>query len=98
MLRSVKPAEPSRAICVAVPESVPPDGLLPRARVMVVSGAVARLPKRSRTATLSGGAMAAPAVLLDGWATNSSAAGAAALMANGALVADSSPVAVAAKV
>ena len=61
-----KLASPLAAATVAVPESVPPPGLLPIATVMLADELVTVLPNESSTATCTAGEIAAPAVVLVG--------------------------------
>src|SRR3954470_15828683 len=67
MDRLEKVATPLAAATVAVPESVPPPGLLPMATVMLAVELGTRLPNASCTATCTAGLIAAPAIALDGW-------------------------------
>src|SRR6185369_9804366 len=75
-------ATPPTADTVAVPDSVPPPGLVPMATVMLAVELVTVLPNVSCTATCTAGAMATPAVALVGWTMNASLEAAAGLMLN----------------
>src|SRR5207249_6679419 len=88
MLRSAKVATTATAATVVVPERVAPLVPVPAAIVSVTSPAklVAACPEASRTVTWTAGLMVTPAVVLPGWALNTSAAASAAVMWNDALV------------
>src|SRR5207249_1562914 len=85
------------AATVVVPERVAP--LVPVQAVIVSVTSPAKLvavcPEASRTVTWTAGLMVTPAVVLPGWAVNTSAEASAAVMSNGALVAAVRPGAVA---
>src|SRR2546426_6641294 len=51
MVRPEKLAMPATAVCVAVPDSVPPPALFPMASVTFAANPVAVLPKLSRAVT-----------------------------------------------
>src|SRR2546425_10022127 len=93
MLRSARVATPATAATVVVPESVAPLVPVPAVIVSVTAPAkpVAVWPEASRTVTWTGGLMVTPAVVLPGWAVNTSADASAAVMSNEALVAPVSP-------
>src|SRR4051812_36753437 len=82
MERFEKLATPLTAATLVVPDSVPPPGLAPMASATVAVELVAVLPNASCTVTCTDGAMATPAVAVDGWTENASLAGAAWLMLN----------------
>src|SRR5207247_7007609 len=98
--RVEKVAAPATAVTVVVPERVAPLVPVPAVIVSVTSPAklVAVCPEASRTVTWTAGLMVTPAVVLPGWAVNTSAEASAAVMSNGALVAAVRPGAVADKV
>src|SRR5207237_1144192 len=73
---------------VAVPDSVPPPGLVPIATVRSEERRVGEVRKVSCTVTCTEGAMFAPAVALVGWVVKASFDAAAALMLNPAEVAE----------
>src|SRR6185295_13904711 len=75
-------ATPALAATVAVPDSVPPPGLVPIATVMLAPEVVTVLPNASCTATCTDGLIATPAVVLDGCAVKASLLAAAGLMLN----------------
>src|SRR3954468_8048841 len=78
-------ATPPTADTVAVPESVPPPGLVPIATVTLALELVTVLLNASCTVTCTAGAMAAPAVAFDGWTVKASLLAAAGLMLNAEL-------------
>src|SRR4051812_45795538 len=82
MERFEKLATPLTAATLVVPDSVPPPGLALMASATVAVELVAVLPNASCTITCTAGAMATPAVALDGWTENATFAGAAWLMVN----------------
>src|SRR5439155_6238184 len=61
MVRPEKVAMPATAVCVAVPDSVPPPALFPMASVTFAANPVAVLPKLSRAVTWIAGVIAEPA-------------------------------------
>src|SRR5437588_515740 len=75
-------ATPFTAATVVVPDSVPPPGLVPIARVMLAAELVSVLPKVSCTATSPARAAAPPAVAFVGWTVKASLEAAAGLMLN----------------
>src|SRR5690348_13008054 len=85
-------ATPLTAATVAVPDSVPPPGLLPSATVTFPVKLVTVLPRLSCVVTCTDGVIAAPATTLDGCTVKTSLLAAAALMLNAALVGALSPV------
>src|SRR3954468_16504513 len=82
MDRLEKVATPPTADTVAVPESVPPPGLVPMATVMFAVELVTVLPNVSCTVTCTDGEMAAPAVAFAGWTLKASLLAAAGVMLN----------------
>src|SRR5512138_2526037 len=80
-------ATPFTAGTVVVPESVPPPGLVPIATVMLAVELVTVLVNASCTVTCTAGAIATPAVALDGWNVKASLEAAAGVMLNAAEVA-----------
>src|SRR5688572_8545360 len=91
MERVENDARPATADTVAVPDSVPPPGLVPIATVMLAVELVTVLLNWSCTVTRTpaGGAMATPATVFVGWTVNASLVAAAWLMLNAA---DAAPV------
>src|SRR5436853_7308036 len=87
MERFEKVATPLTAATLVVPDSVPPPGLAPMASATVAVELVAVLPNASCTVTCTDGAIATPAVALDGWTENASLADAAGQMLKAAEVA-----------
>src|SRR6266567_4038801 len=87
MVRPEKLATPPTAVWVGVPDSAPPPGLLPMARVTFAANPVAVFPKLSRAVTWIAGVIAAPAGVLEGWPVKTRRLAAAAEIANGLLVA-----------
>src|SRR4051812_30820218 len=75
-------ATPLAAATVAVPDSVPPPGLVPMATVTLAVELVTVLLNASCTVTCTAGAMAAPATAFAGWTVNASLVAAAGLMVN----------------
>src|SRR5437867_2602919 len=98
MLRVENVATPAAATTVAVPDRVPPPGLVPRATVTLPVNWVAVFPWASCAVTRTAGAMATPAVALLGCTLNTSCAAAPTVTLNAVLVAGVTPVAVAASV
>src|ERR1043165_7737894 len=80
-------ATPLTAATVAVPDSVPPPGLVPMATVMFAVELVTVFPNASCTVTRTAGLSATPAVALGGWTEKASRFAAAGLMVNPAEVA-----------
>src|SRR6266566_4287553 len=72
MLRVENVATPATAVAVAVPDRVPPLGLLPIAAVTLPVNPVAVLPCASCTVTCTAGVIVAPAVVLVGCTVNTS--------------------------
>src|SRR5256886_17565142 len=70
MLRVENVATPATAATVAVPDRVPPPGLVPSAAVTLPLNPVAVLPSASRAVTCTAGAIVAPAVALFGCTLN----------------------------
>src|ERR1051325_1187818 len=87
MDRLEKVATPPDAATVAVPESTPPEGLVPMARVTLSVAVVTRFPCASWMDTCTAGVIAAPAVVLLGCTENASFAAAPAAMLNALLAA-----------
>ena len=87
MVSPEKLAIPVTAVWVAVPDSVPPPGLLPMARVTLAANPVAVLPKLSRAVTRIAGVIAAPAGVVLGWPVKTSRFAAAGEIVNELLVA-----------
>src|SRR5438874_1463501 len=98
MLRVENVATPATAATVAVPDRVPPPGLVPSAAVTLPLNPVAVLPSASKAVTCTAGAIVTPAVVLVGCTLNTSPPAAPAATLNPTLVAGPSPVAVAASV
>src|SRR5512132_1554571 len=90
MERLEKLATPLTAATVAVPDSVPPPGLVPMATVMLAVELVTVLLNGSCTVTCTAGAMDAPASAFVGWTVNATLEGAAWLMLNADEVAPAS--------
>src|SRR4051812_41228641 len=80
-------ATPDDAATVAVPDSVPPPGLMPIATVILADELVTVLPNASCTVTCTAGEMLTPAVALVGCTAKASRFAAAGLMLNPAEVA-----------
>src|SRR4051794_9581319 len=80
MDRLEKVATPLAADTVAVPDSVPPPGLVPIATVMLAVELVTVLLNASCTATCTAGEIDAPAIALPGCTLKASLAAAAGLM------------------
>jgi hypothetical protein len=70
MLRLLKLATPETAFFVSVPLKTPPPGLLPMATVIEAVDAVTVLPKLSRTVTVGGPGIVAPAPAAPGCVVN----------------------------
>src|SRR5256885_4148381 len=87
IVRPEKLARRPAAVWVGVPDSAPPPGLLPMARVTFAANPVAVLPKLSRAVTWIAGVIAAPAGVLPGWPVKTRRLAAAGEIANGLLVA-----------
>src|SRR5207247_2340231 len=98
MLRVEHVATPATAATVAVPDRVPPPGLVPSAAVTLPLNWGAVFPWASCAVTWTAGAMAAPAAALLGWTLNTSCVGVPTAMLNAVLVVGVTPVAVAASV
>src|SRR2546423_6719977 len=73
MLSPENVATPPLAATVAVPDSVPPPGLVPIATVMFPVNPVAVLPLPSCAVSWTAGVIVAPATVLVGWTLNTSA-------------------------
>src|SRR5438477_3829706 len=82
MDRLEKVATPLTAAAVAVPDSVPPPGLVPIATVTLAVELVTVLLNASCTVTCTGGAIATPATAFVGWTVKASLAAAAGLVLN----------------
>src|SRR5437868_4308186 len=80
-------APPPTAGTVAVPDSVPPPGVAPLARVMHAAAVSAGFPNASSPPSSARGEMDAPAVAFAGWTVKASLEAAAGLMVNAAEVA-----------
>src|SRR5689334_4057157 len=91
MERLEKLATPALAFAVAVPDSVPPPGLVPMATVMLADELVTVLPNESCTATCTAGEIAAPAMALLGCTVKARREAAAGVMLNADEVAPVSP-------
>src|SRR3954467_4663918 len=87
MDRLEKVATPLTADTVAVPDSVPPPGLVPIATVTLAVELVTVFPNVSCTATCTAGEMFAPAIAFAGWTEKASLDAAAGVMLNPAEVA-----------
>ena len=72
MLRPLNVATPAEAVRTFVPASVPPPGLASNATVTLVVAVPTRLPNASKTSICMAGAIAAPAVVVDGSTKNDS--------------------------
>src|SRR3954462_8267548 len=88
MDRLEKVATPATAATVAVPDSVPPPGLVPMATVMFAVELVTVLLNVSCTVTCTAGAMDTPATAFAGWTVKASLVAAAGVMLNAAEVAE----------
>src|SRR3954466_13127639 len=82
MDRLEKEARPPDAATVAVPDRVPPPGLVPIATVTLAVELVTVFPNASCTVTCTAGAIATPAVALVGWTVKATLVAAAGLMLN----------------
>jgi hypothetical protein len=98
MLRPANVATPFTAATVAVPESVPPPGLVPRATVMFAAKVGSVFPSASCAATCTAGVIEAPATVLVGCTAKARCVAAPAAIVNGVLVAPLTPVAAAVSV
>src|SRR5690348_5060211 len=98
MLKPGNVATPPAAATVVVPDSAPPPGFVPSATVTFAVNCVAVFPCASCAVTCTAGVMGAPAVVLDGWALNTSCVAAPGVTLNGVLVPVVRPVAAAARV
>src|SRR5438034_1193882 len=87
MERSPRVATPLTADTVVLPESVPPDGLLPSATVTGPVKVGTALPSASCAATFTAGAIWWPAVVVAGGTVNTRWVAAPGVTSNGALVA-----------
>src|SRR3954453_17014691 len=90
MERVEKVATPPTADTVAVPDSVPPPGLVPIATVTLAVELVTVLLNASCTVTCTAGEIDAPAVALVGWVVTASLDAAAGVMLNAEEVAPAS--------
>src|SRR2546428_12765733 len=95
MLRVENVATPATAATVAVPDRVPPPGLVPSAAVTLPLNPVAVLPSASRAVTCTAGAIVTPAVVLVGCTLNTNWLAVPAATLNAALAPELSPVAAA---
>src|SRR4051794_33253721 len=77
-------ATPAAAATVAVPDSVPPPGLVPIAMVMLAAERETVVLNKSCTVTCTAGAIATPATSSDGWTVKAHFGAAGGLMLNGA--------------
>ena len=77
---------PATAVCVAVPDSVPPPALFPMASVTFAANPVAVLPKLSRAVTWIAGVIAEPAGEVLGCPVKTSRFATAGEIVNGLLV------------
>src|SRR5437762_1626013 len=91
-------ATPLTADTVAVPDSVPPPGLVPMATVTLALEPVTVLPNASCTTTCTAGAIATPATALLGCTENASLEAAAGVMLNPVEVAPVRPAELATRV
>src|SRR6266516_2460821 len=87
MERTPRVATPLTADTVVLPESVPPDGLLPSATVTVPVKLGTAFPTASCAATWTAGVSVAPAVVFAGGTVNTRWVAAPGVTSNGALVA-----------
>src|SRR5271169_1730688 len=87
MLRVENVATPFTAGTDTVPPSVPPDGFVPMATVIVFVAAGTTLPRESSTLTVTAGEIELPAVTLVGCTENTSLFGFPAVTLKGELVA-----------
>ena len=85
MLRLANVATPFTALTGALPDSVPPDGFVPIATVILPVNEVAVFPAASYAVTLTAGMIAAPACALLGWTVNASRVPAPGEIVNGVL-------------
>src|SRR5574341_770444 len=93
MLKAPKIATPATAFTVAVPDSVPPTGLVAIATVTAPVNPVAVLPKASRAVTWSAGLKAVPATAVAGWTLKTRCVAVAAVTVNPGEVTDGRPAA-----
>src|SRR6266849_3625663 len=98
MLRVENVVTPAVAATVAVPDRVPPPGMVPIAVETLPVNPVAELPSASKAVTCTAGAIVAPAVALVGCTLNTSWLAAPAATLNAALVPELGPVAAAVSV
>src|SRR5277367_1243763 len=94
MLKLGNMATPFIGVAVAVPPSVPEDGLVPMAMVIELVAPVTTLPLVSSIATCTEGTIEAPVFVLVGW-TRKASLFAARITLNGKLTAGVKPVALA---
>src|SRR2546427_1860438 len=85
MLRLANVATPFTALTGALPDSVPLDGFVPIATVILPVNEVAVFPAASYAVTLTAGVIAAPACALLGWTVNASRVPAPGEIVNGVL-------------
>src|SRR5438046_625691 len=98
MLRLPKLTTPATAAAVAVPDNVPPPGLVPIATLTFPVKPDAVLPWASWAVTCTAGVMTEPAVVVVGSAEKTRCDAAPGVMLNAVLVAPAGPVALAASV
>src|SRR5438128_11827226 len=98
MRRVEKVATPATAATVAVPDRVPPPGLVPSAAVTLPLNPVAVLPSVSKAVTCTAGATVTPAVVLVGCTLNTNWLAVPAATLNAALGCVRRPVAAAVSV
>src|SRR5512143_1719746 len=97
MLRLEKVATPATAALGLVPVRMPPEGLVPIARVMLVF-VVTRFPPASRTSTCTAGVIDAPLAVFEGCTRKPSFVAGPTVMLKGLEVAAVRPVALAVSV
>ena len=72
MLRPAKVATPATAFCVNVPDSVPPPGFVPMAKVTAADDPVTTFPPASSMLICTDGVIGAPAFVFVGCTVNAS--------------------------
>src|SRR6266478_494891 len=98
MLRVENVATPATAAAVAVPDNVPPPGLVPMAIVTAFVAVVTTFPLASSMLTCTAGVIAAPAIAFVGCTVNASFAGVPGVTLKAVLVAPVKPAELAASV
>src|SRR5947199_10082720 len=93
MLRVGNGAPPAPAATVAVPDRVPPPGLVPSAAVTLPLNPVAVFPSASKAVTCTAGAIVTPAVVLVGCTLNTSCLAVSSAALRGGLATGVRPVA-----